>query len=91
MNSTPDPLALAETVLAPLRMLFGPESLCLPMRKPAAICVTPEQFDAIVQLPVMLRELREAVGALQSRIGCKDCGDYGICELCRKALERSGV
>lgn len=97
----PDPLAIAEPVLAPLRMIYARGNLGTPIQKPSAICVTPEIFNAIVQLPVMVRELREANAAMDrlhiNRM--EECAEEvrelrDALETCAKqaraALERSG-
>lgn len=84
-RTTPDPLAVAETVLAPLRMLFAGPHPVDPAFKPPAIAVTPEQFNAIVKLPVLVRELREALQMLLDL----NQPDYER-EFARKALEGSG-
>lgn len=59
VNTTPDPLTVAETVLAPLRMIYCEGSPIIGQR-PAAIFTSSEAFDAIVNLPVMVREWKLA-------------------------------
>lgn len=82
----------ADTILAPLRNLYRHGHV-----KPGAIAVTPETFDAIVDLPELVRELRAEILELSQLLSL--CADdlktdqiaYGESARTKTVLERVGA